>query len=103
MTSGLDLHTKNEDQRVRITARGLLDAYTGVHLREAISDALADDVHVVELDLGAITFIDSGGLRVLLDTADDLERRSGHLSLIDPSDTVVQVMQVTDLRARFGV
>jgi anti-sigma B factor antagonist len=53
----------------------------------------------VVLDLRAVTFIDSSGVRTLLDIERGAARR---LALLSPSTPVLRVLELTQLRGRFA-
>jgi anti-sigma B factor antagonist len=87
---------------VEVLVRGELDAYTGQQLQEVLRERaeLADN-HDVVLEAGDITFLDSGGLRALLDVDRELRSRGGRLTLRRPSDQVRVVLDMTDLSGHF--
>jgi anti-anti-sigma factor len=63
----------------RVALRGELDLATAGHLETALSEASRP----VVLDLTRLTFMDSTGVRVLLEAA---ERSPGALRIIPPAD-----------------
>jgi anti-sigma B factor antagonist len=73
--------TAARDQRgtCRLTLRGELDLATAAQLEQALSEA-GDDVL---LDLRGLTFMDSTGVRVLLEAA---ERSRDGLRIVPPLD-----------------
>ena len=76
---------------------GELDPHTAPLLEHEIaSRADAGQVDIV-LDLRALQFIDSSGLRVLIAAHRDLARRGGSLVLRSPSDTAQRLLEITGL------
>jgi anti-anti-sigma factor len=74
---------------------GEVDAYTAPLLEEQLCDALPE--RRVELDMAAVTFMDSTGLRVILT---DLQRRRAddlELVVVRPSETVARLIELTGL------
>ena len=53
---------------------GELDLATAPRLSAAAKDALGDDASEIVFDLGGLDFMDSSGLRVLLEVANQVER-----------------------------
>lgn len=103
MSSEFDITVDRTGQLARLHATGLLDAYAGELLRTTIAAEIAQGATRIELEASAIDFIDSGGLRVLVGAHSDLAARHGCLVIVEPSETVAQILQLTDLAARFGL
>jgi len=88
-----------------LSASGELDAYTAPDLGQRIAAA---ETPTVELDLSAVTFLDSSGLAALIEAHQRLTRDSRRLVVVDPSPVVARVLAVsgvTDhlhLQARSG-
>jgi anti-sigma B factor antagonist len=87
-----------------VAVRGEIDAHTCARLQEGIDAAVASFTsgsgHVV-VDLEGVAFIDSSGLRVLVNAANGLEETGGDLRLRNPSPTVRRLLQVTGLDEHF--
>jgi anti-sigma B factor antagonist len=85
---------------VVILAEGELDIVGAPRLINALP---GDDAGAVVLDLGAVGFMDSSGLRALL----ELRRRTaeaGHrFVLARPSDAVLRVLELVQLAAEFEI
>lgn len=76
---------------------GELDPHTAPLLEHEINArADAGELDVV-LDLRALQFIDSSGLRVLIAAHRELERRGGSLTLRSPSETAQRLLEITGL------
>ena len=71
---------------------GDLDAFTAPAAIGALADLVATGPDAIVLDLGDIAFIDSYGLRVLLDARAGAERRGGELSLRNVSGPARRVL-----------
>ena len=75
-----DLTASRDDQgRSRVTLRGELDLGTAPQLEQALAEADGD----VLLDLRGLTFMDSTGVRLLLEAA---ESAAGRLRIVPPSN-----------------
>jgi anti-sigma B factor antagonist len=87
----------------RIVVRGDLDAYRGDELRAVLEDHIGAGRRSIELDASGVTFMDSGGLRVIIEADERLREQGEGLTLIDPSPQVIRLLRYTDLLGRFGL
>jgi len=65
-------------------------------LRAAVEEALSADTRVVLIDLEKCTYIDSGGISVLLGAARTLRDR-GWLGVLAPNDNVRRLFEIVGL------
>jgi anti-sigma B factor antagonist len=79
---------EHDDGRVVVLPRGELDMATQAELRAALEDAARSGALVV-LDLGALRFVDTSGLRLILETA-EASRRDGFTFSVLPGRPAVQ-------------
>lgn len=79
---------------------GELDAATGDRLLDAGRAALAGGATDLRLDLGALRFCDSAGLRSLVLLSREVD---GPLVLEQPSEMFVRLLEVTGLRDAFAL
>jgi anti-anti-sigma factor len=88
-----------DDGRVVITPSGELDMATQGELRAVLERAAAES-SAVTLDLGELRFLDTSGLRLILETA-EASRRDGFAFSVLPGAEPVQrlfaIAGVTDL------
>ena len=75
---------RDESGAYRLTLRGELDLGTAERLEQALADAEGE----VLLDLRGLTFMDSTGVRVLLEVA---EQRNSELRMIVPAGGEVRL------------
>ena len=81
-----------EDGRARVAVGGEVDLFTSPRLQAEVEKQLARGA--VLLDLSAVTFLDSSGIRVL----DALMRRDGDLRVSDRlAANVKQVLELTGM------
>jgi len=84
-----------------VRVRGELDLSTCEQVDSALSQAEATNPPTLVLDLGGVSFMDSTGVRTLLQ-ADSRARRDGRrLLLIGPPEPAARVLRVTLLDRRF--
>ncbi|MCB0966579.1 MAG: STAS domain-containing protein [Ilumatobacter sp.] len=74
-----------------LSAVGEIDAHTAPSLAAAI-DAAAPDVR---LDMSKVEFVDSSGLRVLIDAHQRLQEAGGSLTLVAPSTAVKRLLEIS--------
>ena len=82
-----------------IRARGELDRSTANGLRAALDAARADGVTTL-LDLSAVSFIDSAGLRVLLRTARAADAHHWGCFIVRASSVVRRLVEVSGTTSR---
>ena len=98
----LTLDVTQHDAAAEITATGEVDIHTCAQLEEALLRLAEDGVVTVTLDLGAVAFIDSSGLRALVVGHKALEERGGALVVANPSSMAARLLEVTGLDTLFG-
>lgn len=74
-----------------------LDFYSAPRFADRIRSRTAAGARRVVVDLRAVDFMDSTGLRLLLDVARDLRSRGGQLRLAGPSEIVRRLLEVTQV------
>lgn len=93
----LALRIRSEASDHVISARGELDVSNAETLERELRAALAGDCERVVLDLGALEFIDSTGLRTLLIAERISASDSSRLVLTRPSGQVARVLALTGI------
>ena len=78
---------------------GEIDSYTAPQLAER----LADDPPVDTLDLAGVSFIDSSGLRVLVEAHQARVDRGARLALRAPSAAVQRLLEISGLAGHLDV
>lgn len=84
-----------------LTVSGELDLATSARLGDMINEMVASGIRLVVLDLTAVSFVDSSGLRVIIEAGDRLEECDGHLVLEGLSPAVQKLLEVTGLIDRY--
>lgn len=74
-----------------VSATGEVDAHTAPTLAAAIKRAGT----TVALDLSGIEFVDSSGLRVLIDEHQRLADAGGALTIVAPSEAVSRLFEIS--------
>ncbi|MDQ3723099.1 MAG: STAS domain-containing protein [Actinomycetota bacterium] len=91
----LAVRSEREGEAHIIELIGELDLAGAPRLEQALRDAEAGDASSIVVDLGALDFIDSTGLRLLVMAAERL--KEGRFSLLRGSRQVHRVFEMTDL------
>lgn len=79
-----------------------LDIHTGHLLRDLIRPHIASGVHI-HLDLGAVSFIDSSGIEILIRLLHDVRAADGKFEITRVSDQITRVLRVTGLYRELGI
>lgn len=82
-----------------VAASGVIDAHTAPKLAEALADAGFG----TSLDMSNVSFIDSSGLRVLVDAHARSEEAGASLVLTNPSSSVEKLFRISGLEGYLNV
>lgn len=88
--------------RGRLVVIGDLDVAGGARLERVLLD-LDDAGRVVQLDLSGVTFVDSTGLRSLLAASRRAQIDGRRLRLVNPSQVVRRLLEITATAELFEV
>jgi stage II sporulation protein AA (anti-sigma F factor antagonist) len=86
-----------------VAPSGRIDSTTSDALEQALKKAVDAGDHRLVVDLGAVSYISSAGLRVLLVMAKRLKTERGTLVLCAMGDAVRQVFDLAGFMALFPV
>jgi len=95
----LVVEKRPDGQRTVVAIAGEVDLATVDRVEHAVADALVA-AHEVALDLREVTFIDSTGLRLLVEL-DDLALAGGRSFTLLPGAAVARLLELTGLERRF--
>lgn len=95
--------TASEDGVVTVAVDGELDIATAPSLESAVADAFSQGDGPVELDLAAVPFMDSTGLRCLLGARRRSEDSGRPLRLRNVGPRVARVLEMTGADSLFDV
>lgn len=99
----LTVEESSVDGRAVLTLTGELDPHTAPTLQEALDRTLATEPTSLLLDLTALKFIDSSGLRVLIDAHRRLSENERELVVRNPSSTAQRLFEITKLDDHFRI
>lgn len=97
----VDVDGDDQDLERRVTVAGEMDIVSAATLHETITEMLRRRPGRIVIDLRAVTFLDSTGIRTLLMCHVDGMRVGCELKLVDPHPRVYRVLQITGLLDHF--
>ena len=89
----LNIEKKNNGTELTVALAGRLDTTTAPELESALK-ASVDGVTTLVLDMEALDYISSAGLRVLL-SAQKVMNRQGEMKVIHANESVMEIFEVT--------
>ncbi len=87
--------TDTSGTRCLITVHGDVDLDTAPRLTEAINNAVARGRTHIAVDMNEVTFIDSVGLRVLIQAYEGAVDVQGSLRITEASTAVLRILDIT--------
>jgi anti-sigma B factor antagonist len=102
-TALLSTRAVHTDTTVVVVLDGELDLASAPQLQRELLALCALPVHVISLDLGALTFMDSSGLNVLNRVRVAADDHGIKLTLGDVRDQVRRVLEVTNMTELFTI
>lgn len=98
MEPSLRLEASTSPTRVTIRVIGEVDAATAALLSDALRVAMADDPAEIELDCTEMTFLDSSGIRALVEASDRArDAASTAISITNVSPGPQRILEICGL------
>lgn len=91
------IDTSSEGQKARLALSGELDLATVPRVEQAVDAALAGGARTLIVDLSALRFVDSSGLRLFVVLHQRAAAEGWTLSLIRPPERAMNVFKVSGL------
>jgi len=91
----MEIIQKEENGIVFVTIKGRLDADSALEAEKTVENALDGNVDRMLFDLGALDYLSSAGLRVLLSAAKEIKRRDGKIVLCSLTEFVKEIFEVS--------
>ena len=85
----------------RLVARGEIDLATAPQLADSLQSLIDQGATLVVLDTAAVHFLDSSGLRVIINSANKLSDAGGRLLIEGMSGAVQRVLEVSGVIERY--
>ena len=87
----------------KVTISGRLDANSSAEAESQLIEGIAKGKGVVLLDLSALEYVSSAGLRVMLVAAKRVQQRGGKMALFGMSGNVREVFDISGFTAVFKI
>ena len=98
-----ELDVSRNDRVVIARVTGEIDMSNAEELRAAVSAAIPQDAVALVLDLTAVEYLDSAGIRLLYRLRDDVQARRQRLQVvIAPSSRVADVLRLGGVSDQVG-
>lgn len=98
--AGLSITSERREETYAVAPTGELDIATVGQLERALGAAGESDAEQILLDLSGLAFIDSTGLRLLLEVNERFGGDAGRLRVIAGSPAVERLLDIVGLRER---
>lgn len=82
---------------------GPIDEESAPEFERACRTELKDGVTGLAVDLTDVEIVTEAGLRALIEILKSIKRRSGSMTLINPSDTVINLLGATGFLVLFSI
>jgi anti-anti-sigma factor len=99
----LDINVSHPDPATLIEASGRIDSSNANQLGDALSSVIDEGHTQLVLDLSAVGFMSSAGLREIVSALKKLRRTSGDLRIAQPSPRVIEVIEMSGLDSELRV
>ncbi|MGN0457334.1 MAG: STAS domain-containing protein [Acutalibacteraceae bacterium] len=93
----MQITTNISNQNLIISLSGRLDTMTSTQLEEEINRNSLDEIETVTLNMRALEYISSAGLRVILMLYKKLTSVGGKLRLVNVNDMIMEIFTMTGM------
>lgn len=87
-------HLQSTAETVSLALSGTLDSETAPQLDSRLAELVTPETKIVAINMGAVTFISSAGLRVVFKTLKQMKARGGQVSMSQMSRGVKKVFEI---------
>lgn len=101
LTVALATDDSTSPRGFRVVAKGEIDLATAARLGQSIDTVIDDGATLVILDVTDVAFLDSSGLRVIVNCGNRLSATGGRLLIDGMSGAVQRVLEVSGLIDRY--
>jgi len=99
----LDILTADREGKTILSIAGRIDTSTAPDLEQAINRQIDEQKRLILLDFSGVTYISSGGLRVLLATAKKLKNPGDKFALCSLSPEVLKILKLAGFTSIFSI
>lgn len=94
----MEIARQSSGELVTLRLNGRLDANWCSHVQTALNQAVRGGAHHLQVDMAAVSYVSSAGLRVLLSCYKQLRAINGSFGVVLPSDPVRSVLELSGLQ-----
>lgn len=94
----MEITTQQVDDALEVRVTGRLDASWADHLARALDEAVRSGADRIRVNMAAVVYMSSVGIRVLLKFYKQLQRINGSLAVSEPSEPVRTVLELAGLQ-----
>lgn len=99
----MEITTTNRDGATILAIAGRIDTATAPALEQAINQEIEHQHRKILLDFSSVSYISSGGLRVLLATAKKLKNPGDRFALCCLSPEVMKILKLAGFTSIFSI
>lgn len=99
----MEITTTNKDNATILSLNGRIDTATAPELEQAINKAIDGGSRKILLDFAGVSYISSGGLRVLLATAKKLKNPGDKFGICGLSPEVLKILKLAGFTSIFSI
>ena len=99
----MEISQKEENGIVFIAIKGRLDADSSPEAEKVVKDILEGQTDRILFDLGALEYLSSAGLRVLLSATKEMGRREGKIVLCALNEFVKEIFEVSGFQSLISI
>src|SRR5207245_1353846 len=93
----MEIISHTREGRLELELKGRLDANWADHLGNAIESAVRAGQHHIDLDLAAVNYLSSAGIRVLLKYLRQLKAAHGALRVVRTTEPILSVLRLSGI------
>ena len=93
----MEIRKVQQSDCVELVAAGRLDEYWASHLASVIDETIRGGAHQLRLNMAAVTYLSSAGIRILLQYYKQLQEIQGSFAVTEPSTFVRKILDMTRL------
>jgi anti-anti-sigma factor len=101
--NSMEITTTNRENATILSIAGRIDTATAPALEQAINQQVDHQHRKILLDFSSVSYISSGGLRVLLATAKKLKNPGDRFALCSLSPEVMKILKLAGFTSIFSI
>jgi anti-anti-sigma factor len=99
----MEIVSDRTDDILMISLKGRLDAFGASQLDEAVKKSIEDDDFCIVIDMGGVSYLSSGGIRILLAAEKVLKKRGGGVHLCNVHSYPLKVLEMAGFAQVFSI